>query len=337
MKVKKDLKYINSSGPLFFMFDITYACNFKCLHCYNNSGCKNSDELTNEEIIDIAHQIAEVHPESVCLCGGEPMTRKNIFDIVKVLSPNVGAVNMVSNGSLLNKDNIRELKRSGISSIQISVDGINSMQHDTFRGYVGAFDKAINAIKMISEQGIDVMVSCIPNKMNYKSLPELFTMMHSLGVSSVRFMPLIPIGRGSAIDPLLLNSNEYAELQYYIDMYKPEYANIGMMIEWGDPLDHMYRLSNNEVMGYKNFQAHIKANGDLAVSAYLPFICGNLRKHSLKEYWKAGYDRIWYHPQYQKYRDMIESIYDINTISDIISKDGCCIDIMNDMKEEIKK
>ena len=87
MKVKKDLKYINSSGPLFFMFDITYACNFKCLHCYNNSGCKNSDELTNEEIIDIAHQIAEVHPESVCLCGGEPMTRKNIFDIVKVLSP----------------------------------------------------------------------------------------------------------------------------------------------------------------------------------------------------------------------------------------------------------
>lgn len=325
------LRYRNTSGPLFFMLDVTSACNFRCLHCYNSSGVKNNDDLTNEELVDVAKQIAALHPESVCLCGGEPMLRQNLCEIIQIVSPHVGAVNMVSNGYLMNEKNLIEIKAAGISAIQISVDGINEIQHDTFRGHIGAFKHAIEAIKTIHKLGIDVLVSCTPNKLNYRNFPDFLNMMCDLGVSSVRVMPLIPIGRGSKIDTLLLDSDEYAELQLTLESSKREYATRGMTIEWGDPMDHLYRLPNNERFGFKNFQYHVKSNGDIAISAYLPLIVGNVRKHSLKEYWENGYDTIWYNKEYIKYRDMIENIYDINDVQNIIINDGCCIDLMHDM------
>ena len=325
------LKYANTSAPLFAMLDVTAACNFRCLHCYNSSGEKAKNELTNDELVDIVKQISEMHPESLCLCGGETMLRSNICDLIKIAKPNVGAVNMVSNGSFMTLENVTALKEAGIDTIQISVDGINEMQHDTFRGYVGAFEKAINAIKIIHSLGIEVLVSFVPNKLNVRTISEFLEMMCELGVSSVRIMPLIPVGRGSKIDTLLLSSDEYADLQLTLDVKKDYFINKGMLIEWGDPLDHMYRLSNNEKIGYKNFQYHVKANGDIAVSAYLPLIVGNVRKHSLKDYWNNGYDTIWYSKEYKKYRDQIESIYDVNTVSEIIENDGGCIDIMHDM------
>jgi len=296
------------------MFDITTACNYKCLHCYNNSGKKVYDELSDKEIVDVANQVAAMHPKSVCLCGGEPMMRANIFDIIRILAPSVGAVNMVSNGSLLNKEKIKKLKDSGINSIQISLDGINEMQHDTFRGYSGAFKQAVNAIKLIKESGLQVLVSFIPNKLNHISINEYFELVHSLGVNSARVMPLIPIGRGSTIDSLLLNAEEYIELQLQIEKNKIKFNSLGMQVEWGDPLDHMFRFPNNEVEGLKNIQYDIKANGNIQVSAYLPVIVGNVRKHSLQYYWINGYNNIWYNEEMKKYLKKIETIYDINEL-----------------------
>jgi len=332
-KEKKRSRFTNTTGPLYVMLDITTACNFKCLHCYNNSGKKDTDEMTDEEITDVVKQIADMHPESVCLCGGETMLRSNIYELIKILKPNVGAVNMVSNGSLLNKNNILKLKEAGINAIQISVDGINAMQHDTFRQYVGSFDKAINAIKMIHAMGIEVYVSFVPNKLNHRSVIDYFELMSDLGVNTVRIMPLIPMGRGSLIEKLMLEPNEYAELQLAIELNKVKYSAQHMGIEWGDPLDHIYRLPNNESYGFKNMQYEIKANGNITISAYLPIVVGNVRKHSLKEYWENGYDNIWYTEDFKKYRDQIHTIYDINKLwANLGNESNYYIDIMHDMK-----
>lgn len=57
------------TGPIMISLDITQKCNLKCVHCFNNSGSSVSDELSDKEIIDVANQIAELHPHNVCLCG----------------------------------------------------------------------------------------------------------------------------------------------------------------------------------------------------------------------------------------------------------------------------
>ena len=307
------MMYKNASGPFFVMFDITTACNFQCLHCYNSSGKRAEDEMTDKEIIDVAQQIADMHPKSVCLCGGETMVRSNILDIISVLAPNVGVVNMVSNGSLLNETNVNQLMNAGIKSIQISLDGINAFQHDTFRGYSGSFDKAINAIKIIRNAGLEVYISFVPNKLNNRTIYEFFELTHDLGVASTRIMPLIPMGRGNDIEHLLLNAEEYIELQLAIEANKVKYNN-KMHIEWGDPLDHLRRMPNNEAGGYKSIQLDIRANGNITISPYLNIVTGNIRKHKIKDYWENGYNDIWYNKEIKKYLDQIETIYDINKL-----------------------
>lgn len=331
MSEKQDKKwYIDESGPKMFSFDLTSACNFKCLHCYNDSGVKPSDELSNEEVIEVSRQIAEFKPESVCLCGGEATMRSNIIDVIKLLSPNVGVVNMVSNGYLFTKEKLIEFKEAGLNALQISLDGKDNMQNDTFRGVVGAFDKAVETIKLAVEVGLDVLISFIPNKLNFNTFDDYLDFAFSLGVGSVRVMPLIPMGRGSKINSLLLNSEEYCILQLKINNYKEKLKGTNQQLEWGDPLDHYTRLPNNEKYGYKSMTYEIKSNGDLTVSTYLPIVVGNVREKSLREHWENGYKDIWSNKKVLDYISKIENIYDINQLDPKPYSGSCYYINLND-------
>ncbi|WP_027431836.1 radical SAM protein [Lachnospira multipara] len=306
------MKYINIKGPEFFMFDVTSACNYRCVHCYNNSGQTMSDELTDDEVENIAKEISLFKPDSVCLCGGEPTLRNNLLDIIKTLSPSVGSVNMVSNGSKITYEFANELKAAGLNMLQISLDGANSFQHDNFRRCNGAFEKAVNAIKISKDVGFDTLVSFSVNEMNYLYLEEYLELLCTLKVEKVRFMPMIPMGRACNINNILLDSNQYAYFRNNINTFKNKCLSRGLDIEWGDPLDQFYRLPNNKNIGLKAPQFVIRANGDVAISPYLPYIVGNLRDNNLHYYWENGYSDIWYN---KDFNTLIENMSDVNEIN----------------------
>lgn len=308
--------YKCDSSPQIISFDVTGSCNYKCLHCYNDCGKKLTNELTNEEVIDIALQIRDMKPFSVCLCGGEPTLRSNYIDVIKILAETAGNVNMVSNGSFIDYQVACELKAAGLKTLQISLDGYCSMQHDTLRSVKGAFDKALNAIRGSVEAGLNVATSCTPSKLNYKTIKQYIALCEDLGVNSARFMPLIPMGRGSRIDFLLLSPLEYMELQMDILSAQREQKKntSSFYVEWGDPLDHYTRMPTNAKLGMCSYTMEIKANGNLTVSTYLPIVIGNVRKHSLQEYWDAGAKHIWSNKKVTDYISRIENIYDINQL-----------------------
>lgn len=300
------------TGPIMISLDLTQKCNLKCVHCFNNSGISTNEELSDDEILDVAHQIAELHPHNVCLCGGETLCRKNIFDIIDVLKDNVSKISMVSNGYLMNFDTARRLVDAGVSHIQISLDGKDCYQHDTFRGVKGSFDKAISAIKNAKKCGVNrLATSLVPNKLNHKTIDEYIDLCYELGVTDVRMMPFLPSGRGKTIGRnLLLNSVEYYYFLEKVNRKKHKYVE-RMNIEWGDPLDHMRRMPHNANCGFKSYCMEIKSNGDITVTTYLPIVVGNCKKHTLKSYWDSGYDLIWSNKSIVKYIEQIQCIYDL--------------------------
>lgn len=301
------------SAPIAVAFDITTKCNLKCVHCYNNSGT-GAEEFDDNEILNVAKQIADLHPISVCLCGGETLCRKNIIDIAKVLEGNIGSLSMVSNGFAMTDEKIKELKHYNIEQIQISLDGVNKFQHDSFRGVEGAFDRAVNAIKLLKANNIRrIATSLVPNKLNYKSIEEYITLCYSLGVDNVRIMPFIPSGRGKSIGRnLILSDEEYFQFIRGLLRKKRFYENkIG--VEWGDPLDHMRRMPSNAENNLNTYCMEVKANGDLTVTTYLPIVVGNCKRHTLKEYWEGGYNLIWKNEQVLSYINKIQNIYDFDS------------------------
>lgn len=331
-----NFNFVNESGPMMVAFDVTGACNFKCLHCYNDSGCTFTDELTDEEVMDVAEQIKNFNCLNVCICGGEPLMRRNVVDIVERISKNACFVNMVSNGSLMTQDIANKLKAAGLHTLQISIDGSCAVQHDTFRGFIGSFEKTISAIKYAKNAGLDVVVSCTPNKLNIKSINDVIDMCKDLGVSSVRFMPLIPMGRGSKIDSLLLTPEEYLQLQLNIQLKREEYKHKGFHIEWGDPLDHYMRMPANAKIGRRTYSMEVKANGNIGISTYIPVYTGNVRDHSLQEYWDKGFKNIWADEELLDYVTRIRTIYDINQLEPKpFSGDSMFIDIIRKHDENL--
>lgn len=322
------------AAPIMVAFDITNRCNFRCLHCFNHSGEDIfEDELDNKSKLDVVEQIIEVKPYIVCLCGGETTCCEELFNIISRLTKVVPTVNMVSNGYLITKEIAKKLKKTNISNVQISVDGINAEQHDTFRGKYGAFDHAIKAIKNLIDEDINVMVSLVPNKLNYKDAYKFFEMCSNLGVKQARSMPFLPMGRGGSGDlgsNLLLNSQEQYEFCLQMQQAKKDFRNI--YIEWGDPIDHIYRLPENANLGVETYSMDIRSNGDIGVSAYFPISVGNVKRHTLKEYWDAGYKKIW---QNEKIKNMMKYIENINDFSKISNFEKIDFDIIEGEKYEI--
>lgn len=307
----------NLDAPLMVSIDITNKCNLRCVHCFNNSGSAElyDSELNDEEIIDVAKQICDLKPTNVCLCGGETTCRKNILDIVDVLHEGeVGNISMVSNGMTMTKKKAAELNAHGVTQIQISLDGVNKYQHDTFRGVSGSFNNAVNAIKVVKELGLSpVTTSLVPNKLNFKDIYSYVEMCVGLGVEEIRIMPFIPSGRGKTLGRQLILSNyEYFILQSEIVRAQRDFIN-EVYVEWGDPIDHLRRMPTNAFNGLKTYCMEIKSNGDLTATTYLPVIVGSTRKHSLREYWDAGYDRLWKNPKILEYTEKIQNIYDFDT------------------------
>ncbi|MCE5192383.1 radical SAM protein, partial [bacterium] len=76
------LKHAKVLRGLFQMsLDITNRCNFRCLHRYDRSGENPivTDELSDEELINLARDVATFHLYNFCFCGGEPLLRKDLM------------------------------------------------------------------------------------------------------------------------------------------------------------------------------------------------------------------------------------------------------------------
>ena len=103
--------------------DVTNKCTLKCLHCFNSSGgLKNQrmDEMSDEELERMAYDVIDCRPVSICMCGGEPLLRKeSIYKIANYSKNTCVDVNMVTNGELMTKEIAKKLWQSGISSIQV--------------------------------------------------------------------------------------------------------------------------------------------------------------------------------------------------------------------------
>ncbi len=310
------IKYPKLDGPLSISWDVTNSCNFRCMHCFNRSGDSSYHNLTSKLTFDqvnyICDKVIEVHPDIVCLCGGEPTLCNHFLHIVKKLSSNHISVNTVSNGYFIDADYAKQMKEAGIAVVQISLDSYIEAEHDKFRNCSGAFTHAVNAIKSLLSEGIYTEVSACPTKFNYNKIFEYANFIEKLGVKKIRMMPFVPMGRGlDNFNKLTCNEAEYFILKNQIIKFNS--LSKKAKIEWGDPLEHIYKAV------YKNqiqpTLIEIKSNGDIGISPYLPVTLGNIFRHSIIEYWSAGLNEVW------GKSEVLELISKINTLTDFFNEE----------------
>ena len=241
------------SGPLHIAIDITNKCNAKCLHCFNRSG----SELLRAEISKN---------------GGVP----NIA--------------MVTNGWFLTKDRVIDLRNAGLTHIQLSLDGKDAKTHERMRGIKGIYEKVLDALRFIDEAGISSAVAFSPAQFNIKQFPEVVELLQKFdNLREIKVQPLMPLGKAvEGRSELFASEEEYRELVKYIEKFNSQRTyNDKIRVDWSDPLDHLRRFIT---LNFKNnIFSEIKSDGNLTASAYIPVAVGNLKRHSLKDYWSLGH------------------------------------------------
>lgn len=309
-------------GPLQVAFDITNKCNFRCLHCYNDSGENHviDNELSDDEVKALMHDVGKMQLLNVCFCGGEPLLRVDLLcECAKILkSYGVKFVSIVTNGYLVTEELVKKMLDSGIDSYQLSLDGISSKSHDLLRNKQGSYDKVMNAIQILKRlniKNLDIAFSC--TNFNLEELKDAYYLCNEFGIDHFRTQPLMIIGRATKNEEkIALNHLQYRKYVKIVHELKQEYLqnkNLKTKVEFADPVDHIIR---GKQLGPVNYMTTIRANGDIAVSPYLPLTVGNIRDHSIKQYWDNGLNDIW---NFKMIKEMSERVISATNFG---NKDG---------------
>lgn len=310
MEKINNVNLTNLESPIMLSWDVTNKCNLHCKHCFNSSADTNihnfNDELNFNQVKDLIKQVIEEKPYSFCICGGEPTLFPYLEYVAKSLTKEGINTNMVSNGYFIDLEKAKWIKKIGIGLVQVSLDGAKPETHDKFRCFDGAFEKAVKALELLNDVGLDTAVSFCPNKKNLEEFKDLVKIAHKVGCTNIRIMPLLPMGRGlKNFKDLSLDNNGYVKLMVYISEMKIKFPDV--RIEWGDPIEHLY-IAN--YIRDVPICIEIKSNGDIGISNYLPITVGNVKRHTIKEYWDAGLKNIWKDKRAKHFSKQIISVYD---------------------------
>ena len=175
-----------NQSPFFIDWAITARCNLDCRHCRGMS----EEGLSTERAKQLVTEIAELKPGWVIIEGGEPLLRKDLFDILALMQQNRLEAHLISNGMLITPRIITTLKQLG-ARVMISIDGATAETYETIR-HGASFDRVMKAAHLCAEAGLLEAINFTVLKKNYHEIPGIMKRAASLGTPKLTFIGLKP-------------------------------------------------------------------------------------------------------------------------------------------------
>ena len=281
-------------------FEVTLRCNARCEHCGSNCGEKiQKDEITQEEIFKVLNDIKRVYePSTVMLniTGGEPLVRKDLFEIMAYADKLGYPWGMTTNGMLIDEKAVKEMVRTHMFSVSVSIDGLKET-HEKFRKVPGSYEKILKGLQlMMKEPTIRyVQVTTCVNKKNLDELEDLYQLLLDLGIKYWRVIEVDPIGRALNNDEILLDGDGYRRMVEFIKEKQAErrmYVTYGCGHYLGENRDYDIRQAPFYCYAGINIGA-VLSNGDIFVCPDVKrrpeLIQGNIRKDNFIKVWEKKY------------------------------------------------
>jgi len=182
------------SAPICLTWELTYACNLACTHCLSSSGRRDPDELSTLEAKALIDEIAEMRIFYINIGGGEPMIRRDFFELIEhAVNQHVG-VKFSTNGTRIDRDAARRLAETDYLDLQVSIDGADAATNDRVRG-AGSYDAARRAMDNLRAAGFGPFkISVVMTRENVEQLDE-FERLAVLYGAQLRLTRLRPSGR----------------------------------------------------------------------------------------------------------------------------------------------
>jgi radical SAM protein len=198
--------------PFLAIWEVTQSCDLACKHCRAAAQpIAHPDELTNAEGKALIDQIAEMRIPIFVFTGGDPLKRKDVFELIRYAADKGVHVAVTPSATpLLTREAIFKFKEAGLVRLGISLDGSTPEIHDNFRGLPGAYARTIQAIEWANEAGIPIQVHTTISRHNANDLDSLCALFERLAIVMWNVFFLVPVGRGQLDD--LLSGEEFEQV-----------------------------------------------------------------------------------------------------------------------------
>ncbi len=283
-------------------WELTKRCNLACKHCRARAINKPIEgELSSEEAKAILEDIASFAQPIIILTGGEPLMREDVLDLAAYGTQKGLRMVLATNGTLLTRQWVDELKKVGIKRVSVSIDGATAKSHDDFRGVPGAFDKTMAGIECLRAGGLDFQINTTVTKSNLNEIAAIGELAVRLGAVAYHIFLLVPMGRGTALRGEVISPQEYEEVLTWL----VEKRNSWPIQVKATCAPQYYRILRQQAKkkGEKvTFETYgldavtrgclagmgfcfISSTGSVQTCGYLEIECGYVRKESLSHIW----------------------------------------------------
>ena len=313
---------MNYPAPRLVFWESTAGCNLRCIHCRRVTVADQltPQDLSTEETFRMIDEIAAVGKPVFVLSGGEPLFRKDIFEIARYASAAGLPVALATNGTLIDDAVAERIKESGVQRVSISFDGVDPATHDMFRGLPGSFEAAIRGFKALRKVGLPVQINTTVANHNKTQLDDMVALAKELDAVALHLFLLVPVGCGVQIaEEQMINAQEYERVLNWL--YDMEQADTGLQLK-ATCAPHYFRVMRTrraeerrlgqqhelpasyerQVNGHPHGQMHAATKGCLAGTGvcfvshkgevfpcgYLPVEAGNVRSQPFGEIWQES-------------------------------------------------
>ena len=288
------------------IWNFTNRCNLSCMHCYSKADLDSKDVLSTEKIMDTLPRLKNSGVKFIIFSGGEPLTRKDLFDIA-LRCKELGIITYLStNGLYVTKSNAQKIIDT-FNYVGVSIDG-SEKTHDHFRGLKGSFVESMKAVKLLnSYSGAKVGIRFTITKETYDDLQFIFELAEKENIPKIYISHLVYSGRGldnlemdlsktqrreavefiidkafeyynDARDIEIVTGNMEQDAILFLDRFEKEYPNLKdemkkRLVSWGGNSAGRKLLNIDSV-------------GNVKPDPFFPKVIGNIFDNDFEDIWR---------------------------------------------------
>ncbi|MFB4315082.1 radical SAM/SPASM domain-containing protein [Actinomadura sp. 21ATH] len=276
------------TGPLAVHLEVVAACNLGCTHCFAGDLPRREKRLGLAEIDRLFGEMAALGSFRLGLTGGEPLLRKDLFQIIDLALEHGLAPCVTTNGLLITEEIARAFGERELVWLNVSLEGATAEVNDRVRG-AGTFDRVMDRLAVLREHSRFTLAFTIMRS-NLAEIEDCARLAHEVGADTAVFRPLYPVGVAERHRELMPTFAEYSTA---LNQLASMEANAPVELHHIDPFSPRARRETQSVVqknhgcGAGNSVCSISVSGEVNPCSFLgpEFVAANVRDRPLAEIW----------------------------------------------------
>jgi len=285
-----------------FDIELTARCNLDCRHCYINlpAGDRRarSRELTVPEIGRIAGEAVSLGAVWCLATGGEPLLRRDFFDVYQALRKHGLLVSLYTNATLVDEEHIRFFKRHPPRDIEVTVYGVTRETYERVTRVPGSFEAFMKGLALLLESGVSVRLKAMALRSNMGELARIAEFCRARTKDYFRFDPFLHYrldgnpARNADIEAERLTPAEIVALEQgdaerfgAMEKHRDDFVMTDLQDEG---CEHLFRCG----AGKRNFVVGHDGRFKICQSLMHPDFLYDLRQGRLRDAWTGFVPRV---------------------------------------------